>query len=72
MNLISKRKTDENLKNHRNYLFYKELIDFIDDNNVKVIWTKGHDKGQNKTDYHQKIFSILDKAVRKYSRDLVN
>lgn len=70
INILTIRKNKENFKKHKNYIFYKELILLIQKFNIKVIWIKGHDKKINKIEEYQKIFSIVDKHVRKLSRKL--
>ena len=70
VDLINKRKDKENLKTHRNYELYSELINLVNIYKTNIIWTKGHDKKEGKTQEYQKIFSILDKTARKLSRDI--
>ena len=68
VDLIKKRKDKENLKDHRNYELYCELINLVSLYNTNIIWTKGHDKKGNKNEVYQKIFSKLDKIARKLAR----
>ena len=70
LNLIHKRRHKDNLKKHRNYELYKELIDLVDLHKTNIVWTKGHDKKANKKENSQQIFSLIDKTARKLSRDL--
>lgn len=69
VDLIHTRKNKENLKTHRNYELYLELIKLVALYKTNIIWTKGHDKKEGKIEEYQKIFSILDKTARKLSRD---
>jgi len=68
VDLIKKRKDKENLKDHRNYELYCELINLVSLYNTNIIWTKGHDKKGNKNEVYQKIFSKVDKTARELSR----
>lgn len=68
VNLVRKRKDKPKLSQHRNYHLYKQLIDLS--SKIDIVWTKGHDNQNNKTQPHQTIFSLLDKAVRSYCRSL--
>lgn len=70
VDLVSVRQYDEKILHHRNYDFYKEIIDLINLNNVKVIWVKGHSKKELKTSNYDKIFSVIDKRTRKMTRRL--
>ncbi len=62
-------------KNKRNPLanldLYKEFYKLSDQVNLKVVWLKGHTTGYSLT-LEEKNFSFLDKAVRKYLRELIN
>uniref|UniRef100_A0A6C0CA52 RNase H type-1 domain-containing protein n=1 Tax=viral metagenome TaxID=1070528 RepID=A0A6C0CA52_9ZZZZ len=69
VNLIERRQYDEKLKNHRNYEFYKTLIDLVKNNNVDVKWIKGHSKKADK-DKYEMIFSLVDKQARKLVRQI--
>lgn len=71
VNLINERKDKENLKTHRNYELYKELINLVSVHKTNIVWTKGHDKKEKKVEEYQKIFSILDKNARILSRDIL-
>ncbi len=69
INLIQKRQHKEQLKNHTNYELYKELIDLVALHDTNIIWTKGHDKKDNKNELYQQIFSVLDKTARRLARE---
>ena len=71
VDLITKRKDNDKIKAHRNYEFYKELIDLIAVYKTNVYWIKGHDKKDNKISQSQKIFSILDKKARQLAREII-
>ena len=71
VDLITKRKDNDKIKAHRNYEFYKELIDLIAVYKTNVCWIKGHDKKYNKISQSQKVFSILDKKARQLSREII-
>lgn len=68
INLCEIRRYKPILKKHRNYEFYENLLDKVDKYKIKPIWTKGHDKIENKTTLCQKIFSKVDKTARKILR----
>ena len=70
VDLIVKRKDKENIKTHRNYELYKELIDLVAVYKTNVCWLKGHDKKDNKILDTQKIFSVIDKKARELCREL--
>lgn len=36
VNLVTKRKSNDNLKNHKNYNFYNELINIVDSMNIHI------------------------------------
>ncbi len=69
VNLITVRRYKENLKIHRNYVFYTNLINFVDSLNIEVIWVKGHSKKSLMTEKYQEIFSDVDNFARKKLRD---
>lgn len=68
--LINQRQYEEKLKKHRNYEFYKELIDIVNSLNIEIIWSMGHIPTINQTTTQQKIFSKIDKVSRKISRKI--
>jgi len=69
-NLIHKRQYKPNLIKHRNYEFYKEMIDIVNKYKINCIWVKGHDKDENKLTPYEKIFKHVDHKARELSRDL--
>jgi hypothetical protein len=68
INLYYDRQYKPNLIKHRNYEFYKKIIDICDKYKIKAIWTKGHDKKDNKRSPIQKIFSEVDVLARQILR----
>ena len=70
INLCQKRKYDEKIVNHRNYLFYKELWEKVDKMNISINWTKGHKKEQNTPE--EIIFGKVDQFSRKKLRYLTS
>ena len=70
VNLINERQNNDRIKNHKNYELYKELFDLTSKYKTTIVWTKGHDKNDNKQEEYKKIFSKIDKTARKLSRNL--
>lgn len=68
VNLIKKRQYDDKIKSHKNYVWYKEIIDLANELKINIIWVKGHSKQKNKHEIHQIIFAIVDKHCRKILR----
>ena len=71
VNLITKRKNNPKLVNHRNYELYIHLINLIEKLNITVIWTKGHSNKENKIHNYQKIFSLVDDEARNTLRLII-
>jgi len=70
IDLIERRQYNENIFVHRNYEFYKILIDLVKKNNVTLKWTKGHSKKSVK-EKHDVIFTLVDKQARKQVRQII-
>lgn len=70
VDLIKTRQNKDNLKTHRNYELYLELINLVNMYKTNIVWTKGHDTKEGKIESYQKLFSILDKTTRNLSRKL--
>lgn len=68
VDLIGVRQYDAKLIHHRNYGFYKNLIELITHNRVQVVWVKGHSKKELKVNDYDVIFSVVDKQTRKLTR----
>ena len=61
-NIIEKHKDKNDLQ--------KEIQLYNNIYNITVIWTKGHNSKDKQIERHQQIFSIIDKLVRKLSRNI--
>lgn len=68
VDLIGIRQYDPKLIRHRNYGFYKNLIELIAQNQIRVVWVKGHSKKELKINNYDVIFSVVDKQTRHLTR----
>ena len=59
------------IKNHRNYVWYEEIIQLVNKLKVNIIWVEGHSKQEDKHEIYQKHFAIIDKKSRKLLREYV-
>ena len=70
INIHQKTQFEHKFKEHRNYSFYKQIIDRIDKYKIQCYWTKGHNKKDLQVLPIQILFSKVDKHARRKLREL--